>query len=299
MPNKYINIIGLVVLTCVALNAKAFEDVRHFYSADASVGSDSNLSNAEQDQNIIADRFINMDVHAVVKAEISFNKAIILDLAMGYKAFEFTPSLNQSELSLSAIYRWQNTFKYRSPWFQVMLSNQVLEFDGSQRDSNVYQVQAMSSARLTTQINWVLGLEYKKRDSNGSVFDTNQSRIFGNLDYKLLNKGTLYGGMSYIDGDIVSSVQSQYCNGLIATSIYDLLIASEQVEWDSAFSNDYCGNWISYRLPAKMVTVTAGYNFPIDHRNSFDISWMLASIEAKGDNQYQRHILQANYLKTF
>lgn len=287
------------MLICLPFSVYAFEDIRPSYSGDVSFGFDSNLSKAEEAQNIISDRFIKAEAHAVVKTEITFNKAIILDAGLAYKAFEFTPSLNQMELTINAIYRWQNEFKYRSPWFQVMLSNQVLELDANQRDSNVYTVQAMSSARLTTQITWLLGIEHKQRNSNGRVFDTQKNRIFGNLDYKLKGKGTVYGGMSYIDGDIISSAQNQYCNGLVATSVYGLIVVSDEIEADSAFNNDYCGNWISYRLPAKTVTLTSGLNYPINHRSAADISWLYANITAEGNNRYERHIVQANYLVMF
>jgi len=102
-----------------------------------------------------------------------------------------------------------------------------------------------------------------------------------------------------MDGDTLSTVQSVYCNGLVATATYDLIINSDAIEWDQGLSEDYCGNWISYRLAATTQTATLGFNYPINHNTALDISFLQVNVSAQGGNEYDRQIIQFNLLKGF
>jgi len=266
---------------------------------DFSVATDSNLTQAQLPQNIIADRFTRIDTRLAMQRPLAFNKALVLEVGASHQAYEFTQNLNRSELSSRLMYRWQDRFSYRAPWYQLMFSGQWWDVGVKQRDSNVYTLQAMMSARLTTQVSWVLGLENKQRDSDGSVFDTQQSRVFFHLDYSWLHGSALYGGVAFIDGDTLSTVQSRYCNGLVAINNYDLIINSDAIEWDQGLSEDYCGNWISYRLAATTQTATMGFNYPINHNTALDFSFLYVDVSAEGGNEYQRQIIQLNVLKGF
>jgi len=289
----------LIILFMVSPRAQALGDLKFTPSIDLSVATDSNLTRAKLSQNIIADRFTRLDGRLAIQKQLAFNKALVIELVASHQAYEFTQNLNRSELSSSLIYRWQDRFSYRAPWYQVMVTGQWWDVAVKQRDSNVVTLQAMVSARLTTQISWVLGLENKHRDSDGSVFDTQQSRAFLHLDYRWLHGSALYGGFSYMDGDTLSTVQSVYCNGLVATATYDLIINSDAIEWDQGLSEDYCGNWISYRLSATTQTATLGFNYPINHNTAVDISFLQVNVSAQGGNEYDRQIIQFNLLKGF
>lgn len=276
-----------------------FEEIRIKPNTISTLGTDSNLTRAQDEKNIISDRFARIDLSVNALFEMSFNKAIIIEPSFSYQAFQFTPSLNRSEFSTSAIYRWQNTFGYNSPWYQVMGKYEYWHTDVKQRRSHINKVQAMSSARLTTVITWMAGVEWQKRLSEGSVFDTSQTRAFLNLDYMLNNQAVLYGAYNFIKGDTLSSVQSAYCNGLASTSIYPLIVASEEIEWDQAFSEDHCGNWISYRLNATTHTASLGLNYGLSHSTSIDVSILHVMVNATDDIEYDRQIFQFSLLKGF
>ncbi len=105
--------------------------------------------------------------------------------------------------------------------------------------------------------------------------------------------------MSYIEGDTISTVQGSYCNGLQALSTYPLIVVSDAIEWDEAFSEEYCGTWISYQLSGETVTGTMGINWPINHSTALDFSLLYVDVSAKGNNEYQREVIQINLLKAF
>lgn len=307
MPNAFYKkrvFFGYSILLCILLSQQVygqsfFEEIRIKPSTISTLATDSNLTRAQDDKNIISDRFARVDLAVNALFELTFNKAIILEPSISYQAFQFTPSLNRSEFSASAIYRWQNSFSYNSPWYQIMGKYEYWLTDVKQRRSHINTVQAMSSARLTTVITWMAGVEWKKRLSEGTVFDTEEARAFLNIDYTLNNNAVLYGGYSFIKGDTLSSVQSSYCNGLASTSIYPLIVASEEIEWDQAFSEDHCGNWLSYRLNATTHTASLGINYGWDHSSSIDVSILQVMVNATDGIEYDRQIFQFSFLKGF
>ena len=276
-----------------------FEEIRTSKALNPTFGTDDNITRAQANKNIISDRFVRLDGRLTTKAEVSFNKAFILELSAGHQAHEFSESLNRTELSARLIYRWQTSFAYDSPWYQVFADYQYWLTDVEQRRSHIYTAQALASARFTTKIRWVLGLENKQRLSEGAVFDTQQNRLFANIDYDFRNGLAVYGAYGFIKGNTLSSVQSQYCNGLASTSIYALITASDDIEWDQAFSEDYCGNWISYRLDAQTHTGTLGFNYAFNHSTAIDASFLYVTVDATGDIEYQRQIFQVSLLKGF
>jgi hypothetical protein len=281
------------------LSNMSYGELRWLSGSDFTVASDSNVSQAQDEQNIISDRFSRIDMRLGFKKELAFNKAIIVESMASFQGYEFTQKLNRSEISGRIMYRWQDRFSYRAPWYQVMMDVQQWDVEVDQRDSDIYTFQAMASARLTTHINWVLGVENKRRDSDGSVFDTEQNRAFLHFDYSLRGMPALYGGVAYIEGDTISTVQGSYCNGLQALSTYPLIVVSEAIEWDEAFSEEYCGTWISYKLTGQTYTGTLGINWPLNHSTALDLSFLYVDVSAKGDNQYQRQVVQFNVLKAF
>jgi hypothetical protein len=299
MPLEFSIALVLLLAFSHARGQTFFEEIRFNPSAITTLATDSNLTRAQDTKNIISDRFARIDLAVNSIFELSFNKAIIIEPSFSYQAYQFTPSLNRSEFSASVIYRWQNSFSYNSPWYQLMGKTQHWLTGVKQRRSYVNTAHAMSSARLTTVITWMAGLEWSQRLSEGSVFDTEQSRLFLNIDYTVNNQIFLYAGYNYIAGDTLSSVQSSYCNGLASTSIYPLIVASEEIEWDQAFSEDHCGNWLTYRLNATTQTATLGLNYGLNHSTSLDASILSVQVNAEDGIEYSRQIFQFSLLKGF
>lgn len=292
----YLLVMLILILTVRPVIAD--DHMRLFTGTDGTLAYDSNLTQAEDDVNIIADRFARVDGRAAIKYALAFNHSVIAEGFAAYQGYEFTPSLNRSEYGARFMYRWQNSFSFRSPWYQIMLEGQSWDVQVDQRDSDFLLAQVMASARFTTRISWVFGLEHKQRDSDGLVFDLEQNRAFFHMDYRR-RFGTFYGGLSYLDGETVSTIQNQYCNGLVETNVYYVLKVSNEIEWDQAFSDDYCGNWISYQLDATTYTGTFGFNHALSHSLAIDASILYADVSAEGGNTYQRQMIQFALLKAF
>ena len=290
--------LGLLMILAALMSFRANAEINFQPLIEISAGSDDNLSKAQDDQNILYDNFARLNATLVLDYELSFNKSLSFELQLAHQAYENTQLLARNEVGGRVIYRWQNSFYYNSPWYQVLSDVSYWDFGKQQRGSTLYTQQAMVSARLTTIISGSLGIEYKVRDSESRVYDTQQGRLFMHLDYAWSDSLSLYSSYSYISGDAVTSVQNTYCNGLIETSVYYLLKASDEIEADQILNEEYCGEWISYRLPATTHSLVLGGNMGFGHSSSVDLSWLYASVEAEG-NTYQRNIFQLSYLKAF
>ena len=81
--------------------------------------------------------------------------------------------------------------------------------------------------------------------------------------------------------------------------MYPLLTVAEDIVWDEAFSEAYCGTWLSYRLKALTHTADIGMNYGFDHSSALDLSWRFIEVEAEGNNRYSRQQLQFSILKAF
>ena len=261
--------------------------------------ADDNISAAQEKENIIEDQAARLDAQLTMNYAISFNKSLSVTAKTAYEHYKHTDKLSRNEFALRATYRWQNSFGYNSPWYQIFSDISYWDVGADQRDSQILTVQAMTSARISTKISAMIGIEHKYRDADHPVFDLRQNRFFINIDYSVFDSLFLYGSYSLIQGDTVSTVQGQYCNGLVSTDVYPLLTVAKDIVWDQAFSEAYCGTWISYRLEALTHAADIGMNFGFDHSSALDLSWRFIEVDADGGNHYSRQQIQFSLLKAF
>ena len=288
----------LLMLLAGFKSAQAEEQMFHPL-INATLIVDDNISAAEEKENIIKDQAARLDAQLTMNYDISFNKSLAITAKTAYEHYNNTDKLSRNEFGLRATYSWQNNFSYNSPWYQVFADLSYWDVGADQRDSHILTLQAMTSARLSTKISAMVGIEHKYRDADHPVFDLRQNRFFINLDYSIWDSLFVYTGYSLIHGDTVSTVQGKYCNGLIATDVYPLLTVAEDIVWDEAFSEAYCGTWLSYRLKALTHTADIGMNYGFDHSSALDLSWRFIEVEAEGNNRYSRQQLQFSILKAF
>jgi hypothetical protein len=172
------------------------------------------------------------------------------------------------------------------------------EYEAEQRDSDVIKAQFVATKRITDKFTSSLGAEYRYRDSDGSVWDTEDARAFINGDLMLTKHLAFYSTYSFMAGDVVSSAQVRFCNGLVADDIYGLIQSSTALERDEGLSEDFCGDWVAYRLDATAHTIMTGLNYGMG-RWSLDASMLWASINGEGDNDYYRRIYRFSVLARF
>jgi len=290
---------SLLIITMLwSLNVKAEAPVL-FVDSELTVGYDDNLSQAERERDTVEDHFLEAQLGLLYNHEINFNAAVSFKGFLSGQAFETADSLNRGSAGLEASLRYQPTFGFLAPFYRLTLTAQLDEYDSEQRDSDILKAQLSGTKRITDKLTGTLGAEYRYRDSEGSVWDNKDWRFFINGDLMLTKRLALYSTYSFLTGDVTSSAQVTFCNGLAADDIYGLIQSSTAIEFDDAFSNDFCGDWVAYRLDGTTNAIMTGLNYGFNHSVSLDASMLWASINGDGDNDYYRRVYRFSLLARF
>lgn len=284
---------SLVLIMGLSHSAWAVQD-KSPWSTNARISftSDDNISQAEQDSDIAEDQ------SAELSASLAFSR--LLTLKQGYTIAGFTKfkghrefsTLDSSSLGVTAIYRIQPQLGFTQPLYQLSATLKAEEFDFDQRDSTTIELRAQIKKRITDKLALAIGGEHQSTESDGTVFDLERTKFFTNFDLSLNSAALIYFNYSYIDGDSVST-------GFANNQPFRVINAQEASEPDLAFSELLTGAWIAYRLSAKTNTYKLGYNRRISPSMSIDLSVLMADVEARGDNNYQRLLGRLSIAKRF
>ncbi|GAA3928314.1 hypothetical protein [Litoribacillus peritrichatus] len=288
----------IVIFTCVVNTAWA-GGKSVFYDGEITFGFDDNLSKAQRERDIVEDHFGEASLAVAYHTVFSGKAAMTVKGFLSGEAFETVDSLNRASAGAEVSFRWQPSLGFLDPIYKLSLTAQVDEYDVDQRDSDVAKVQLATTKRITDRLTATLGGEYRYRDSDGSVFDTEDYRFFLNGDLMVTKTLALYSTYSYLYGDVTSTAQVQFCNGLVADDIYSLLKASTAIEVDEAFNEHFCGSWVSYRLDGQTNAVTVGLNQGFGQNYALDVSALWASVRGDLNNDYYRRIYRATFLVRF
>lgn len=276
-------------------------DARAEWAVDgeATTTYDSNVSRAERTRDILSDESLLASLAVVFNAEPTRNTALnVRGFVEGEAYREITP-LNRATAGGQVMGRWQPVVTFTAPVYQLNLTAQLDDYDVKQRDSMVYTAQAFASQHVNDRTTLAYGIEGVQRRSDGTVFDTSNTRLFINADFALTDNVSAYAAYSYLHGDTISSAQISFCNGMVANDIFGLIKASDALETDEAFNEKFCGSWLAYRLKADTHALTLGLNNAFSHKLSADFSVQGIDVNAKGDNNYQRLLVRLGLLARF
>lgn len=290
--------LGLSVL--LACSSVSWAEAPSFFvDAELTVGYDDNLSQAERERDTIEDHFVEGQLGLLFNQELNFHSALSVKGFLSGQAYETARSMSRGSVGVEASIRYQPTFGFLEPFYRLSVTAQMDEYEFEQRDSDVIKAQLVATKRITDRLTSSLGTEYRYRDSDGSVWDTEDVRVFLNGDLMLTKDLALYSTYSFLKGDVTSSAQVSFCNGVVADDIYGLIQASTELEVDEALSEDFCGTWVAYRLDATTHAFMAGLNQGFGHSWSLDASVLWASVNGEGNNDYYRRIYRLSVLARF
>lgn len=270
-----------------------------FVESELTVGYDDNLSQAERERDTIEDHFAEGKLGLLYNHKINFHAAASVKGFLSGIAYETAKSLSRGSAGVEASVRYQPEFGFLSPFYRFTVTAQIDEYESDQRDSDLIKAQLVATKRMTDQMTASLGTEYRYRNSDGSVWDTDDWRFFLNGDLMLTKQLAFYSTYSFLKGDVTSSAQVVFCNGVVADDIYGLIQSSTELETDEALSEDFCGEWVAYRLDATTNAIITGFNYGLGRSWSLDASMLWASVNGEGDNDYYRRIYRLSVLARF
>lgn len=290
---------------CLSLLAggAAANELAFFAGGDANGAWDDNVTRGALDRDRIEDAGVAFNVSAAANREFGIKWAATAEGFAEIERWDLVTGLDRTGLGLRGNLRWQPVLGYTQPWYQATVSVQDDDYGADERDSTVARGQLSITLRLTDEITGAAGVEYMHRDSEGLVYDADQTRGFVNLDYAFAPHWATYANWSYIHGDTFSSAQMVFCNGALAgTDLYPLLASAHAIEADTALNEATCGQWLAYRLVADTHALTLGLNRAFGHSAAFDLSLMgVTASAAEGVEvvDYERLVLRAGVLARF
>lgn len=295
---KGISVVSLILLFALCMPT-AWADISWRNHADITLGRDDNISRAERSRDQVDDLFAAASISRSLFYQTHPRRLYSVRGFAELERFDEISGLDRNTLGLQGLFRWQPSSGFSAPMVELNLMVRNDDFQVEQRDSTVIRSQLFVTRRLTDRVMFSVGGEYQWVDSEGTVFDTRQRRFFINADYQLTQPTAIYGTYSHINGDTISTAQRRFCNGVLADDILGLINAADAIEPDQAFNDALCGDWIAYRLKAQTHALTLGINRALGNRMSIDFSAMGVRVDARGDNEYQRLILQLSLLRRF
>lgn len=267
---------------------------------DVTVTFDDNLSQANYERDRVEDISTLFQLDNSVTHQVNPAHMLTFGLFFGAEVYDDIDPLSHGTLGFRGAWRSIHKAGFTQPLFEVNLSTQYDDHGVEQRDSQVTQVQFFMTRRFTDRITNTVGGDYRWRDSSGIVFDTEQARVFLNLDYRVWKEVSVYLTGSHARGDVVSSSQIRFCNGVQANDILPLVNAADAIEPDEAFNEALCGEWVAYRGKADTNAGTFGANIPVGHSASLDFSVLYADVESQEEDVgYERTLYRASFLKRF
>lgn len=248
---------------------------------DASIGLDDNVTRAQLNEDIEHDSFASVGASLAHEATRFDIGQITLNLDLTATKFVEFSGLSQVDAGGGINYTFSPWAGFGAPWFSLDAQYKVMEFDSFLRDSNLFVATGTFGKRIDDKTDMRTTLIYQSRDSDGTVFDTENVSLFVNFDFTLQKKMTLYVTYKYQDGDVFSSASSVNTN---------IINSAKAIEFDDVFDGK-----IAYRLDGTTQLFTLGLNLARNLDSAYDISLRFLTSDADGGLEYEDLAIRLSY----
>jgi large repetitive protein len=273
----------------VAAPAQAEHHVRIHYSGDLASGFDSNVTNAQQDDDIRESGFASATGNVDYLRNLSLYTTLLLRGSAQGEYWNSFDGLNNGKGTAMARLLYRGDGDFWTPTFAGWVSAAVLEFDSAIRDSNEYRAGAFVTENLTTQLTGRFALGASRRESDGLVYDLSGYSASVNLDWVPAPRTVVYTGYQYYVGDVASTAS--------AASFW-IVEAADAIEADDAFGG-LAGGLLAYRLDARAQITTLGFNYAFSRKLSADVQGQYISTRATARIDYERMVGVVSLLARF
>ncbi len=278
--NILIIVLPVLLAPCVYAGSDAFIDFK------ATMGFDDNVSRAAQNVDIEHDSFLTVAGTGGMVIMRGNTGTLTAKTMFDVNTFNRFSDLSHVSAFGKLNYTFGFSSRFGAPWFSLDASYGVIEFVSTQRDSNILSVVTTMGMQIDDATSIRLGLSYKDRDAESSVFDTQNESFFINLDWAITSKNIVYITYKIQTGDAFSSAET------VNLTVID---ASKAIVDDDVFVGKR-----TYRLDATTQFVTLGYNLIRDLHSSFDFSGRyLESDVEDADLVYEGLTLRLSYFHRF
>jgi hypothetical protein len=237
---------------------------------EAAVTADSNVTRAQGAGDKFSDQSFGFSLAKSHIFPVSEHTRFVALGKLGGERFGTYSGLSRTFLGLEGEYQYRPSGEFGAPTFGVFGRGYRDYYESHLRDGYRYTAGVRVLRSLTDRLDLYADLTYNRRDGRSKVFDGHDLAALVNLDFSLTQGGTLYAGAQYRHGDIVSTARP-------ALEFVD--IAKAIVE-DDVFTDT---QRFAYRIEARTIVTTLGYNLALKEGHSLDFSWRWVRSRATDD----------------
>lgn len=231
---------------------------------EASITADDNVTRGYGDWNILADKFVGMNLSKNFHYPVSTHTRFVLLGFAGFNGyFEYT-GLSHYSVGVQGEYQYRTSGSFYAPTFALGLRGSAEEYQSEVRDS--FRSSAWISMRkpITDKLHIFNALTYNLRDGKSEVFDTSDVSLRAATDFALTRRGTVYLGLEYRVGDIVST-------GAPSVAYTDI---AEAIVPDDVFDDT---TRYAYKIDGSTWMVNIGYNHAFSDKQALDMAWRMVN----------------------
>ena len=266
---------GLVLVACASASAYALEysevlDSIEFrgFRAEASYTSDSNVTRAPTGD-ALRDGILSVRVSAGGAIPLSTRTRVSVQGYVGTQRFSTYTGLSNNFIGTQGDFFFRTSGEFGAPTYGAFARTAKEEYESTLRDGYRHAFGVTVQKPVTDRIQLFGALTRNISDGKSTVFDTRNTSLRGNADWSLGRWDTVYLGAEYRTGDSVSTVSR---NDPVRTLGF-VNTAGGNIIQDDAF-NDTTRD--AYRLKARTLIATLGYNRAFGERHALDVSWRRA-----------------------
>ena len=221
---------------------------------------DDNVTLGRTDDEILWDQSLALDASASRAFRTGENARLVLTGLLNGAKFDRYNGLSNLSGGFEAEIQYRRSGAFDAITYAAFARGWLDNYESHLRDGSHYSVGVSARGALTDRIELFAELAHNERQAQSAVWDLIDHSALLSLDYSLGEKGTLYLTGQYRRGDVVSDGHATLVNVSLA-KVFVL---------DDAFPNQ---QWFAYRSAARTWISTVGYNLPLGHQASLDISW--------------------------
>ncbi len=187
----------------------------------------------------------------------------------GTQRFSTYTGLSNNFIGTQGDFFFRTSGEFGAPTYGAFARTAKEDYESTLRDGYRHAFGVTVQKPVTDRIQLFGALTRNISDGKSRVFDARNTSLRGNADWSLGRWDTVYLGAEYRSGDSISTVSR---NDPVRTLGF-VNTASPNIIQDDAF-NDTTRD--AYRLKARTLIATLGYNRAFGERHALDVSWRRA-----------------------
>lgn len=233
------------------------------YQLEAGITHDDNVTRARTDADQRSDQLYAAQLGRDWNVQLNGATRVTLNALVGGEAWGRYHKLGRVFGEGQATLEYRGSGEFTAPTFGVFARIAGDAYQSTLRSGQRYALGASVSAPITDRIDALGIVEYDDRHARSAVFSGHGWSGRVNFDYAVSDRGTLYLGGEYRDGDTTSSGRAS----LESIDIAEVFVA------DDAFADE---NFLTYRFKGRTGLAVLGYNHGLGRGVALDLSWRYA-----------------------